>query len=182
MLIYSNNEGNKVLTSQKVNRYSKKLLKKGACQFRFGREYKPVRDTQTGFIHHPAGFPIEFRRIWFNGKQELNEDDPGNIGVIFESQKYIKPGATVEIQIPVRGEQEKFRGKVVLVRNKGRHYEIGLWLCHRIDASRARIVEQICHIESYFLKKKYQDGPYTVTRDRVAEEWISKYAGNVPSL
>ncbi len=171
------------MVSHKVNKYSKKLRKKNPYLFQPGRAgLKPVRDAQTGFIHHPAGFPLDFKRIWFDVKQEYPEDESANIGVIFESHKYIKPGATVEIVIPLRNETEKFRGKVVLVRNFGDYYEIGLWLSHRADASRARIVEQICHIEIYLQEKKYRDGPYTINRERVAEEWITKYAGNVPSL
>ena len=55
-------------------------------------------------------------------------------------------------------------------------------LQHQADASRARIVEQICHIESYLKNKKFREGPYILNRERVAEEWISKYASSVPSL
>ncbi|MFQ5661412.1 MAG: hypothetical protein ACE5GZ_13400 [Gammaproteobacteria bacterium] len=168
--------------SQKVNRYSKKLRKKGHYRFQKNcSELKPVRDAQTGFIHHPVNFPIEFRRLWFPEKQD-GAVNTGKIGVMFESQKYIKPGTTVEIVIPLRNETEKFRGKVVLVRDHSDYYEIGLWMYHHDDASRVRIVEQICHIETYLQEKKYRDGPYSINHDRITEEWISKYAGSVPTL
>lgn len=143
---------------------------------------KPVLDVQTGFIHHPSGFPLEVKRLWFNDAQDTGGDTTGNIGVIFESDKYIKPGTTLEITIPLRNDVEKFRGKVVLVRNFATHFEIGLWFSCRADASRARIVEQICHIESYIQEKKYREGPYALNRDRVAEEWITNNAGNVPTI
>jgi len=171
------------LISQKVNKYSKKLRKEGQNLYNFARGgLKPVLDVQTGFIYHPAGFPLEVKRLWFNDAHTPDNDAPGNIGVIFESEKYIKPGTTIEITIPLRNDMEKFRGKVVLVRNSGSHFEIGLWFSCRADASRARIVEQICHIESYIQEKKYRDGPYALNRDRAAEEWIINNAGNVPSL
>lgn len=171
------------MISQKVNKYSRKVRKEGATLYRFGRSVvKPVQDAQTGFIHHPAGFPIEYKRLWFADEIETYGSQPGNIGVIFESEKYIRPGTIVEISIPLRNEIEKFRGKVVLVKNYGDHFEIGLWFSCREDASRARIVEQICHIETYIQEKKYRDGPYALNRDRMAEEWIINNAGKVPSL
>lgn len=171
------------MNSQKVNQFSKKLFKKSSHLFKSGLpDTKPVRDAQTGFIHHPASVPFEWKRIWFNTKQEVSETETANVGVIFNSEKYIKPGVTLEIIIPLRNETERFRGKVVLVRNIGDYYEIGLWLYHHADASRARIVEQICHIETYLQEKKYREGPYAINRDRVAAEWISKYASSVPTL
>ncbi len=169
--------------SHKVNRYSKKLRKYHPFLQRANSEcIKPVIDLQTGFLHHPNRFPIEYKRIWFAGKVECLENETGRLGLIFETQKYVKPGTTVEIAIPMRNENEKFRGKVVLIRHTGDYYEVGLWLQDRTMASRARIVEQICHIETYLLDKKHQEGPYIIDRDRVADEWISKYASSVPTL
>lgn len=171
------------MVSQKVNKFSKKLRKEGQALYNFARNgVKPVLDVQTGFIHHPPGFPIDFKRLWFAAAGTPITQLPGNIGVIFESEKYIRPGTTLEITIPLRNEVEKFRGKVVLVRNAGSHFEIGLWFSCREDASRARIVEQICHIETYIQEKKYREGPYALNRDRVAQEWIINNAGNVPTV
>ena len=171
------------MISQKVNKYSKRLRKEGQNLYNFARSNaQPVLDVQTGFIHHPAGFPIDVKRLWFNDTHPPLDDSPGNIGVIFESEKYIKPGITLEITIPLRNDVEKFRGKVVLVRNAGTHFEIGLWFSCRADASRARIVEQICHIESYIQEKKYREGPYALNRDRMAQEWIVNNASNVPTI
>ena len=171
------------MNSQKVNQFSKKLFKKSPHLFKLGLpDTKPVRDAQTGFIHHPASVPFECKRIWFNYKQEVPDAETANVGLIFQSEKHMKPGVTVEIIIPLRNVTERFRGKVVLVRNLGEYYEIGLWLYRRADANRARIVEQICHIETYLQEKKYREGPYAINRDRVAAEWISKYASSVPTL
>lgn len=143
---------------------------------------KPIHDLQTGFIHHPASFPLECKRVWFGKNAGPQDPECGDIGLIFESEKYLKPGSTIEITIPLRHEMEKFRGKVVLVRHNGDHFEIGLWLKRRSDASRARIVEQICHIEAYLKEKKFREGPYSLNPEQAAEEWISKHAGSVPSL
>ena len=170
------------MVGHKLNRYSKKLRKRSPSLAQLSDTgFKAVRDEQTGFIYHPSGFPLEFKRLWFGDKLADVENEQGKLGVIFQSEKYFKPGVTVEIVIPLRGELEKFRGKVVLVRSTEDYYEIGLWLYHQADCSRVRIVEQICHIETYLQQKKYKEGPYNLNRDRVAKEWISKYASSVPS-
>ncbi|MGH8595277.1 MAG: hypothetical protein ACREXT_01315, partial [Gammaproteobacteria bacterium] len=66
----------------------------------------PVCDRQTGFIHHPSCFPIEFKRLWLAEWLSPVENDPDGIGVMFESEIYLKPGANVEIRIPLRHEIE----------------------------------------------------------------------------
>ena len=176
--------GLKIMGSQKVNRYSNKLRKnRNTSLSLIFTKSKPVRDQQTGFIYHPTGFPIEFKRLWFDRLWGADEDyDRANIGLMFESEKYFKPGTRLEINIPLRNETARFRGQVVLVRHRGEIFEIGLWLQHQADASRARIVEQICHIETYLRERKYRDGPYSINRDRITEEWIMEHAGNVPGL
>lgn len=145
---------------------------------------KPICDTQTGFIHHAPGCPLEFRRVWFDSRYNRDEMEPGagEIGLIFESEKYIKPGSVLEVTLSPRGEETRFRGKVVLVRNREAYFEIGVWMHHPADAGRVRIVEQMCHIESYLQERKYRDGPYNLNRDRIAAEWIMNNAGTVPKF
>ena len=89
----------------------------------------------------------------------------------------LEPG--LKISIPLKGETQSFRGKIVLVRNMEDHFEIGMWLTQD-DVHRARVVEQICHIETYLKTKRQQDGPF-VNDEHVAEEWIGKYAAIFPS-
>jgi len=132
----------------------------------------------SGFIHHPSAFPLSYKRLWFD--KDKDSDNAQEIGLCFRSEKYLKPGISVEISIPLRGEEQKFRGKVVLVRNMDDYFEIGIWLTQAADVHRARIVEQICHIETYLRTKKHQEGPF-VSNERVAEEWVSKYAAAFPS-
>jgi len=169
--------------SQRLNQYKKKFGKqRTTVTHALGNRSPLIRDEQTGFIHHPAGFPIECKRLWFSSLYKAVKRGQSDIGLIFDSEKYIKPGVSIEITIPLRNDIEKFRGKVVLVRHNGDFYEIGMWLRQGSDASRARIVEQICHIESYLKNKKITEGPYVLNRERVAEEWITKYASTVPTL
>ena len=141
-----------------------------------------VESNLDGFIHHPVGFPIEIRRLWLgNWFEDAAAMEPGNLGLCFESDRYIKPGTVLEISIPLRGVIQKFRGRVVLVRWNGESCEIGMWLSSRADAGRIRIVEQICHIEAYLIHKRHHEGPF-ISPDRVAQEWIARFAATFPSL
>lgn len=109
---------------------NKRFLDYFATLFRGNAVKEPITDIQTGFIHHPQGYPLRWKRVWFADKNKP-EDERSNIGFMFQTDKYLKPGATVEIAIPLKNEQEKFRGKVVMVRHRGDHFDIGLWLKHR---------------------------------------------------
>ena len=172
------------MVSQWLSRNSKRTNRRKHVRMRTAEltHSKPIHDLQTGFIHHPTGFPLDCKRVWFGKEGDPDEPECRDIGLIFESEKYVKPGATIEVTIPLRNEIERFRGKVVLVRHNGDYFEIGIWLNRRSDASRARIVEQICHIETYLKQKKYREGPYNLNPDQAAKEWINEHAGSVPTL
>ena len=115
-----------------------------------------------GFIHHPAAYPLTWRRVrrlkW--KKTGVPDMQPANIGLCFESEKYIKPGTELELEITLRGETQ---------------------LSTKEAAGRIRIVEQICHIEAYLKHKRHFDGPF-VSPERVAQEWISQFASRFPSF
>ncbi len=137
--------------------------------------------TMEGFIRHPKAFPMSVRRVWFERRQAQPARYDSDLGLCIRSEKYIPTGAILEVTIPLRGEEQIFKGKVVLVRHRGDHYEIGIWLEAKEDAHRVRMVEQICHIETYLRHKHRKEGPF-VSRERIAEEWISKFAASFPGV
>ena len=139
-------------------------------------------DHFQGFIHHPRRFPIEYRRIHFWEKSDQILDEGSDIGLTITSAKYLKPGTCIEITIPTRREMQKFRCRVILVREMEEGgYELGLWLLNKSDGPRMRIVEQICHIELYLNDKKHLDGPF-LSRERLTSEWITRFAASFPSI
>ena len=103
---------------------------------------------RNDFIRHPQQFPLEFRRTREWGWSARQQESPlGDLGLSFNSRKYIPTGTKMELSIPLRGVVQKFQGTVVMVRETPDGYDIGLWLASADDASRARLVEQICHLE-----------------------------------
>jgi hypothetical protein len=144
--------------------------------------YQPSGEVEYGpggFIHHPSDFPLQCRRVLSWRRGDPNPADRGNLGVCFESPRSFAPGNMVELSVRLRGESQRFRGEVVLVRETGFAFEVGVWMSSREAAARLRIVEQICHIECYLNEKRERDG-HTVTRENAAQEWISKFASTFP--
>jgi phage tail tape-measure protein len=60
-------------------------------------------------------------------------------------------------------------------------YEVGVEFREVEDAYRARMVEQVCHIEHYRLWVKEVEGR-DIDSEHAAKEWIGKFAEEFPSL
>jgi len=100
------------------------------------------------FIPHPRQFPLRFRRhTTLPWRPATPWGAGGDVGLSFHSPKYIAAGTRIDLEIPLRGATQRFTATVVLVREEAAGYEIGLWFATSDDASRARIVEKICHTE-----------------------------------
>ena len=136
-------------------------------------------DLLQGFITHPDRFPLKFRRLRFWERSKIEITKTSDIGLTFTSKEYQKPGNIIEVTIPTRKETHCFLGKVVVVKEAVRNYEIGLWLLNVEDGPKLRIVEQICHIELYLNDKRYKEGPF-LSREKLTEEWISRFASSFP--
>lgn len=109
------------------------------------------------FIPHPAQFPLRFRRRptlpWLN---RAGARSGGDIGLSFIADRYVAAGSRLDVEIPLRGQVQRFRTRVVMVREVDHGFELGLWFANRDDALRARIVEQICHTECYLRSRHPQ--------------------------
>jgi hypothetical protein len=82
--------------------------------------------------------------------------------------------------IPLRNEVQTFAGEVVLVREIARGFQIGVWLDTKADSARARLVERICHMESYLTARRLREGPY-LSRETVAKDWAQSFSDRFPS-
>ena len=100
------------------------------------------------FLPHPAQFPLRFRRqIPLPWNRRSEKPTAGDVGLSFHTDRYIAAGTRLLIEIPLRGQVQRFRTRVVMVREEPDGFEIGAWLESPTDADRARIVERICHAE-----------------------------------
>lgn len=148
-----------------------------------GRHYDfPVDVIAPDFIYHPKNALLKTKPL----KQfpELDQDEirsgKSTLGLCFTSRKHHATGTILEITIPVRGDDHKFVGQVVLVRKMQHGYETGIWLRSQTDACRARILEQICYIDGYLEEKQVQSET-PINAEQEIQGWISRNAALFPA-
>ena len=131
------------------------------------------------FIRHPANIPIE-----------VSTGDPAahatprmfNVslgGLAFQSDRAFVPEAIVTVRIPFVRPAFETRGRVVWCSAAARGFELGVQFLDPDDAFRARMVEQVCHIENYRKRIDETEGR-VLTAEEAAAEWVGKYAAGFP--
>lgn len=133
------------------------------------------------YIRHPSEIPIEFDVA---DPQEHQAEHLHNVslgGLSFHSPTAVEIGRTISIYIPLVLPKFEAHGRVVWCRKVEDGYEVGVEFIDLDEAFRARMVEQICHIEAY-RKKVYKEGGRRLSSEEAAAEWIRKYAGEFPQM
>ncbi len=95
---------------------------------KYGKEQNPW------FLIQPENTRVRYRHDWitdFFGGQDKKQD---GLGLIFQYPKYIEPGSTLDIGIPLPEGAHRFRADVVVAGAKGDGFEIGIWLHTSSDA------------------------------------------------
>ena len=139
-----------------------------------------MASKQRKFIRHPSELPIHYHRKESHTQCSTHMKDVGLGGICFECEEPIAPGTILEVAIPAFNDTHRLRGQVVWSHKKGQIYETGLNFATEDDAFRARMVEQICHIEAYRKQIKTNEGR-ELSSERAAKEWIEKFAAGFPS-
>jgi hypothetical protein len=85
------------------------------------------------------------------------------------------------VAIDAAGERHGFEAEVVVMRQQGSRFEMGLWMSDEDSSYRLRMVEQACHIEAYRRRVEREEGR-SMSSETAALEWIERYAGSFPSL
>lgn len=86
------------------------------------------------FLIQPDNTRVHYRHDWitdFFGGQDKKQD---GLGLIFNYPKYIEPGSTLDIGIPLPEGVDLYRADVVVASEKGKEFEIGIWLHTSSDA------------------------------------------------
>ena len=133
------------------------------------------------FIRHPSNIPIDFQleELVTEGTDYLKNVSEG--GLAFRSTVTLEPGTTVRIKIPLVSPVFQAIGKVTWCHPQGNIYEIGIQFLDEDDRFRARMVEQICHIEQYKQDALEKDGRQ-LSGEQAAVEWIQKFANHFPCI
>jgi len=131
------------------------------------------------YIRHPSDIPIEIDGVDVQDIESLHDVSFG--GLSFVSKNRIKPGS--KISITIKFVKPSFVSLTVVkwCRKRGDHYDVGVSFYDPEDAYRARMIEQVCHIEHYKREVLIKEGR-KLTGEQAALEWIQRYAAKFPSL
>lgn len=134
------------------------------------------------YIRHPSDIPIEYQADEQNtgiSQDQLHDISPG--GLSFSSARALDPGTLISIRISCVQPGFEARAQVVWCRHDGNGFLIGVAFIERGDLFRARMVEQICHIEHYRAEVLASEGR-RLDGEQAAREWIQKFAVDFPEL
>jgi hypothetical protein len=132
------------------------------------------------FIRHPADIPIEVICGTPPPQAIRHIRDVSHGGLAFPAAEQVEPGVIVDIRIPCVRPVFETKARVAWCSARANGFELGVEFLDAHDAFRARMVEQICHIENY-RKSVYRTEGRELTAEQAALEWIGKYAAHFPA-
>jgi len=134
---------------------------------------------QRNFIRHPSSIPIDAQAI--DSDTDVDHTSLLNIsqgGLSFQSHVRLSVRQNVHIQIPSVDCSFRATGQVVWVNEEAQGFTIGVIFIDKEEAFHIRMVEQICHIESY-QQENIQKGRH-IPIEQAASEWIKRFAADFP--
>lgn len=135
---------------------------------------------RRAYIRHPSNIPIRIASAARDLRDERRLNDVSFGGLSCGFSTYVEPGSVIWINIPLVKPPFKARGKVVWCQWRADGYDLGVEFMDADDAFRARMVEQVCHIEHYRDKVRVTEGR-ELSAEQAAREWISRYAADFPN-
>jgi len=135
------------------------------------------------FIRHPTTIPIKCYREGHLRRTDTRLRDISHGGLSFASGEGFEPGDVLKVEFPSLRNSPTVRGEVVwtmAVSDKADpHYFEGLRFLDEDTYMRARVVEEICHIEAY-RESQLQHHGRSLTSQEAAGEWIQRFAHKFP--
>ena len=131
-------------------------------------------------IRHPSEIPIEIQPLGVQGLNYLPVRNAGLAELAFDFPCRVNVGEVVVIRIPSVNEGAEICGKVIWLAKSAGGYVIGVSFHNENEAFRMRMLEQICHIESYRKDVLVTEGR-ELSNEAAAIEWISCFAASFPN-
>ncbi len=135
---------------------------------------------QREFIRHPTSIAIRVYEL----QEHASELHPlANVsigGLCCSSGQQLPTGRKIRIEFPFLPEHPRLEGHVVWCHECQHGYDIGVQFDDEREAFRARMCEQICHIEQYRQDVFDTEGRQLTSED-AANEWIERHAGDFPN-
>ena len=133
------------------------------------------------YIRHPSDIPIEVipEGITHPNQHQLRDFSHGGLSFFSDARHQI--GSGVKIRIAIVKPAFEVTGIVKWCHPVDDLFEIGLEFLDPQDSYKARMVEQICHIEHYKNEVLIKEGR-KLTGQQAALEWIRRFASEFPPI
>ena len=131
------------------------------------------------FIRHPVDIPIEVsvEDEALPGPQQGYNVGLG--GLALRASHPVPPGTMVRLRITCVRPAFESRARVVWCRpGRDRGHELGVEFLEADAMFRARMVEQVCHIEDY--RNRMRRAGRELTPQEAAKEWVAAHAAAFP--
>ncbi len=138
-----------------------------------------MQPNRPRFLHHPYGSPIRYRHYSAKNKGKFREKQ--RLGLCFACKERLTPATLIKITIRTPNQSYHFLAVVSWCYRSTDGYEAGVNFLREDDAFRARMAEQVCHIEDYRVRVKKEEGR-ELTSEAAAKEWIGRYAASFPDM
>ena len=136
------------------------------------------------YIRHPFDITMRYALPDTRGNTRKIERQLKDIcegGLCFTTSEYIPTGSRILIEIPIQEPAFEATGIVAWCHHHTNDcYDIGVEFEDDDLQLHLRIVEQACHIKHYM--RKEQRMGRNITGNQAAQEWVSKYSDDFPSL
>lgn len=133
------------------------------------------------YIRHPSDIPIEFQRKPVSALETRSLRDVSRGGLSFVSDVPLELGVLLSVRITTVEPVFEAPCSVSWCKAHDGQYLVGVKFLDAQDVYRARLVEQICHIEHYKREVLEREGR-VLSGEQAAREWILKYAQRFPGL
>lgn len=135
------------------------------------------------FIRHPASIPIEISICAGDNAAPAHERRPALDvslgGLAFHFFEALEPGALIIVRIRLVRPVFETVARVAWCGPNPPGFKVGAAFLHAQDEFRARMVEQVCHIENY-RQQVFDVEHRPLTIEEAAVEWIAKFATQFP--
>lgn len=141
-----------------------------------------IKHTQgRAFIRHPSDIPITVKSDKLpTSELNLTLSNVSIGGLAFFSSTAFLQDSLVEININLVEPHFKVKAIVQWCFERNGSYDVGVRFIDPEDAFKARMVEQVCHIEQYKREVREKEGR-KLSGEKAALEWISKYGAQFPN-
>lgn len=133
------------------------------------------------FIRHPSDIPIEIQCAPDGRYVQRSTQNVSYGGLAFSSDTAIELDTVIGLRMPhLRPAFELPAVRVAWCHQEGSGFAVGVQFLEAAQAFEVRMVEQVCHIETYRRDVEQREGRQ-LTAEEAAEEWISRHASSFPN-